>query len=486
MAREDTAAAATGVPVEAHSIDYVPLSERHGKVWHQGPFWFMGNANLTTAFTGVIGPALGLGFGWTLLAILAGSAFGTFFMAFHAVQGPRLGLPQMIQSRVQFGARGAILPLAVVLFVYLGFSVFNTIIAADSLGQITAPHDSVYAGLILLACAVIAVMGYDLLHTVQRWLSILLVVNLVALTVAIVTEVSLSEVLAAGSFSWIALLVQFGASAGYQMAFAPYVSDYTRYLPRDVPTRSVVGWTYLGVMSSAVWLEALGALVATAFPDLDAVTALYQHGNEFGFGLGTISMALAVPAFIGVTAVALYGGMLTGLSILDSFRPVPPSRSLRTIGVVLVAAVAYLAILVLPADYLTSFNNFLLLLLYFLVPWTAVNLVDFYFVRHSSYAVGEIMAPDGGVYGRWGTAGLASYVVGLLAMVPFFATTLYTGPVAEALGGADISFLVGLPVAGACYYVLTKGQDRSAERALIDVEQRRGGPESRPVVRSAA
>jgi purine-cytosine permease-like protein len=472
----DTAGVSTGVPVEAHSIDYVPLAERHGKVWHQGPFWFMGNANLTTAFTGVIGPSLGLGFGWTILAILAGSAFGTFFMAFHAVQGPRLGLPQMIQSRVQFGARGAIAPLAVVLFIYLGFSVFNTIIAADSLGQITTPNESLYAGLILLACAVIAIVGYDLLHAVQRWLSIVLVVNLVALTVAIVAEVSLSDVLTAGSFSWLALLVQFGASAGYQMAFAPYVSDYTRYLPQGVSTGSVVGWTYAGVMLSAVWLEALGALVATAFPDLDAVTALYQHGNEFGLALGTISMALAVPAFIGVTAVALYGGMLTGLSILDSFRPVPPSRRLRTIGVVAVALAAYLMIQGLPEDYLASFGDFLLVLLYFLVPWTAVNLVDFYLVRHSHYAIGEILAPDGGIYGKWGRAGLVSYFVGLFAMVPFFSTAVYTGPVADALGGADISFLVGLPVAGACYYLLTKGQDRSAELAVIDAERRHGGP----------
>ena len=62
MAREDTPRASTGMPVEAHSIDYVPVDERHGKVWHQGPFWFMGNANLTTAFTGVIGPSLGLSF----------------------------------------------------------------------------------------------------------------------------------------------------------------------------------------------------------------------------------------------------------------------------------------------------------------------------------------------------------------------------------------------------------------------------------------
>ena len=45
----------------------------------------------------------------TVVAIAAGGLFGTFFAAFHASQGPQLGLPQMIQSRPQYGYRGAVL-----------------------------------------------------------------------------------------------------------------------------------------------------------------------------------------------------------------------------------------------------------------------------------------------------------------------------------------------------------------------------------------
>ncbi len=98
--------------IEQHSIDYIPSSERHGKVWHQGPFWFTGNFVLPTLVTGFVGPAMGLGVWFSVLAVLLGACFGTFFMAFHANQGPRMGLPQMIQSRAQFGSRGAIMPFA--------------------------------------------------------------------------------------------------------------------------------------------------------------------------------------------------------------------------------------------------------------------------------------------------------------------------------------------------------------------------------------
>src|SRR6202020_2258942 len=49
---------------------------------------------------------MGLSFAFTSLAGALGILFGTVFVAFHASQGAELGLPQMIQSRAQFGYRG--------------------------------------------------------------------------------------------------------------------------------------------------------------------------------------------------------------------------------------------------------------------------------------------------------------------------------------------------------------------------------------------
>ena len=122
--------------IERRSIDYIPWSERRGKLWHQAPFWFTGNFVLPTMVVGFIGPQIGLSVGFSFLAILLGACFGTFFMAFHANQGPRMGLPQMIQSRAQFGSRGAVVPFLATVFVYVGFSVFNVVLAAEGLGLI--------------------------------------------------------------------------------------------------------------------------------------------------------------------------------------------------------------------------------------------------------------------------------------------------------------------------------------------------------------
>jgi hypothetical protein len=95
--------------VEHRSIDYVLIAERHGKVSDLWPMWFSGEAHLAAVASGVVGAALGSNFIWMSIAVILGCALGTFFMAFHSTQGPQLGLPQMIQSRPQFGYIGALL-----------------------------------------------------------------------------------------------------------------------------------------------------------------------------------------------------------------------------------------------------------------------------------------------------------------------------------------------------------------------------------------
>jgi purine-cytosine permease-like protein len=92
-----------------------------------------------------------------------------------------------------------------------------------------------------------------------------------------------------------------------------------------------------------------------------------------------------------------------------------------------------------------------------------VNLVDFYAVRHGKYAITEIFNPKG-IYGRWSWRGLLAYGIGFVVMIPFFSLPgLFTGPVANAIGGADVSFAVGLVVAGGLYFLFSRGLDRQRE-----------------------
>jgi nucleobase:cation symporter-1, NCS1 family len=457
---------ATGEPmIERRSIDYVPSSERRGTLWHQGPFWFTSNFVVLTMIVGFTGPSLGLGVAWSVLAVTLGVAIGTFFMAFHANQGPRMGLPQMIQSRAQFGGQGAVLPFAATVFVYVGFLVFDVILAAQGLRLVLPMNAYVLYPVLVAVSIVIAVVGHDLLHFVQRWLTVLLIIVFAVLT-ALALDLPPAPETGDTGWSGSAFLVQLSLAAGYNISYAVYVSDYTRYLPARASAPKLIFWTYLGASGSAIWLMALGAVLGSRLPGLDGVSALRRAGDMLFPGFGTFSVVIAVVALVTVMGVNAYGAMLTGTSAVDGFRPVRPTVRLRVIGLGAVGLVSVLIALLIPDDYLDSFNSFVVLMLYFLIPWTAVNLVDFYFVRHGEYAITEIFHPRG-IYGRWSWRGMTAYLVGLVAMVPFFATPFYVGPVASALDGADISFLVGLPIAGGLYYLFSRTIDRAAETEAV-------------------
>src|ERR1700720_3498483 len=147
--------------IEVRSIDYVPLNERHGKVWSQGPLWFMSNAQIATLAVGTFSITGGGNLIWSMLAIIGGVLFGTFFMAFHSAQGPQLGLPQMIQSRPQFGYVGALL---VWLFAYVqdaGFNVFNTTLGSDAMSLTAHGSAKLWVVILTVAALVIALVGYD-------------------------------------------------------------------------------------------------------------------------------------------------------------------------------------------------------------------------------------------------------------------------------------------------------------------------------------
>ncbi|MEE6168888.1 purine-cytosine permease family protein [Mycolicibacterium sp. 120322] len=471
MTNPSNSTAARRPVIETRSIDYVPVRERHGTVWHQGPFWFTGNFVVTTMVAGFIGPAIGLSLGWSVLAVILGAGFGTFFMAFHANQGPRMGLPQMIQSRAQFGTRGAIVPFIAVLFVYVGFNVFNVILATQALQLILPGRAAVWYPVLILVAILLAVVGYDLLHFIQRWQSYLMVAVFLLLTIAALTSLHGGSAIPDAHFDWGKFLIVFGAAAGYQISDAVYVSDYSRYLPPDVSAPAVISWTYAGAALSAMWLMSLGAFIGSAIAEPDAIGSIQQVGNSLFHGFGTFAAVISVPALLSIMAINLYGAMLTGASAVDGFKQLKPSVRGRIIGILAIAIVVYTIALIIPENYLSSFNNFVLMMLYFLIPWTAVNLVDFYFVRRGHYAIADIFKPNG-VYGRWSWRGLVAYAVGFAAMIPFITTTFYEGPAAKAIGGGDISFGVGLVVSAVSYWLLSRNLDRSAEVAAMAASER--------------
>lgn len=456
--------------VESRSIDYVPLAERHGKVWHLWPIWFSGSAHLATLATGAIGQGQGLGFGWAVISVVLGCALGTLFMASHSSQGPELGLPQMIQSRPQFGYRGALLVWLFALVTYVGYTVFNDVVFGVAFQDLTGTalsHGGViglYVGFTALA-TLLAVIGYDLIHMAQRVLAIVVIAALAVFTVGL-PHVGGVGSLGMGAFLPLPFLVQLFAAAGYQLSWSIYVSDYSRYLPRDVGLKASFWWTFIGGFLGGAWMMLVGAVAAALFPGHEIVGALMAAGDAVLPHFGAALVVLTALPLLTITTLNLYGGSLTLLSIIDSFHHIArPGRARLSALAALGLASVWLAAFA-GSDVQAFIEHLLAVLVYLFTPWTAINLVDFFFVRHGHYSVRAIFDPDG-IYGRWNARGLAAYGIGFVAMIPFFVTPVYTGPVARALGGADVSMLIGLPVSALVYWWACRSLDLSDEMARI-------------------
>jgi nucleobase:cation symporter-1, NCS1 family len=118
-------------------------------------------------------------------------------------------------------------------------------------------------------------------------------------------------------------------------------------------------------------------------------------------------------------------------------------------------------------DAVTYVNAMLVMMLYFLMPWTAVNLIDYFWLRRGRYSIPDLFTPTG-IYGAWGGRGLVAYASGFFTSIPFFVVpNVYTGPIAARLGGMDVGWLVSLVTTSLVYLGLSRTFDPEAESAAI-------------------
>jgi len=453
--------------IEQHTIYQIPLDQRHGKPRQLFTLWFGANLNVLTVVTGALGTTIfHQSFVSALLAILLGNLVGTIFMALHAAQGPRLGVPQMVQSRGQFGAKGAGFVVALVAFMYVGYAGTAFVTGGQSVHFIV-PALGADAAIIAIGAVslVAAIYGHDLIHFSTRMMtyisgSALLIAFVWVLLVTPIPGYFLTE----GSFSAVGFFKMVSMGALWQLGYAPYVSDYSRYLPPDSGPRQAFWACYWGTALGGILPMILGAMIGPAVIDGNVVTAIAQLTGRVSF----IIILLLVPGVAVAGAICLYGGALAmitlGHTLLPRWRI---THRARIVIAATIFAIALLISIVGEANFLSLYSHFNELLLYLLVPWTAVNLIDYYLIRFGEYHVDSFFAADGGVYGHYNVTALACYLVGIVVQIPFVAADFYTGPFARALGGVDISWVVGIAVVSPVYYFAVRSFQRplSAQRA---------------------
>ncbi|TDP31880.1 NCS1 family nucleobase:cation symporter-1 [Nocardia ignorata] len=462
MTHEPQVATTTFAKFEQEHILPIPENKRTGTPWSLFAIWVGLNMMPLAVVTGAVASSgYGLTIGWSILAILVGNVIGAVGAALHASQGPHLGIPQMLQARAQFGFQGGSLFAVIALIMFLGFFASILIVAKDALAVV---FPELNGSLVIVVFAVIGVVlcvfGYDLLSKTMVYMSVLIGVT-VAVTMALLwmkPEVTAERAEAAFSFEGLFGMLAIGIV--WQLAYAPYVSDYTRYLPKQTGPKSAFWSTYLGLVGSSVFVMTLGVLLGAA----NVASPLAALSDHLGW-IGVIALIVFAVTSALINSVELYSAVMNALTVLQSMFKVTVTAGTRVLTTLVCGAVATLVALLGQGDFMTTFESFLSLLLYVLIPWSAINLADYFIVRKGHYVVADLYMRDGGQYGRWNRVGLISYAVGLAAQLPFMVTPLFTGPLAAPLHNLDLAWLVGFAVTAVVYLLLVRFSSTEAADA---------------------
>jgi NCS1 family nucleobase:cation symporter-1 len=454
--------------IEVRSIDYVPDEERHGGLASQFTLWLAANLQITAIVTGALAVVFGGDVFWSLVALLSGQLIGGAVMALHAAQGPQLGLPQMISCRVQFGIYGAVIPIVAVCLMYIGFSASGCVLAGQAVGRLLDVDDGL--GIVIFSCLIVIVtlIGYRFIHALGRVASVVGIAAFVYMFSKLFAAHDVAALLAERHFSLSKFLLAMSLSASWQIAYGPYVADYSRYLPRDTSVAGVFAAVGLG--------SVIGSQISMTFGVLAAALAgkrFEHHEVAYIVSLGSTGVAAGLLYFsiafgkVTVTSLNAYGSFMSMATMVSGFRRgLRISVRHRFFYIVSMVGVSALLALTGRHSFLKEFEAFILCLLAVFTPWSAINLIDYYCFTRSRYDVPALSDPDGR-YGRWNMTGIVIYLIGILVQVPFLSTAFYTGPLVEPLGGVDISWIVGLLVPAALYYAFGRASRRRAPPQLI-------------------
>ncbi|MEH7255390.1 cytosine permease [Neobacillus niacini] len=445
---------------EKRSIDFIPESERHGKPRNLFNIWFCCQGTFLSLVTGCFAIQMGLNVFWGLIAIILGHMVGGIFMASHSAQGPKLGIPQMIQSRAQFGVVGAAIPIIFVIFLYIFYFAASGILGGQSL-HAAFPSLSVNWWIIILSiiALVINIFGHDWIHTLNKYLTIFTGIIFVIATILVLMMGLPEGSWSPANFAFKPFLFIFSMTAAWQLTTAPYVADYSRYLPSNTPASKTFWFTYAGSVGGAIWMMTLGLFLAAAIPNfLD--TSSESFANLFFPGLRPIIYVAIALGIVGLNVLNLYGAFMSTTTVVASMKDYRGlSMKMRVSILIIVTSVSTFLGTWGQSKFLIVYPDVMLILIYILLPWSAINLVDYYFLRKGNYSVPDIFNRNG-IYGKFNGITLIVYALALLAELPFMYLSFFHGNVANMLEGADITWVVGSLVPGLLYYFLMKNKQK--------------------------
>ncbi|MFC6343050.1 purine-cytosine permease family protein [Nocardioides hankookensis] len=432
--------------IEPGGVELIPLEERHGSPVQLLWTWASPNLEFATVFVGVIGTLFfGLSFAQAALAIVLGTALGSITHGYLSTMGPRTGLPQMVASRTAFGFWGNAVP-AVISSVMAGIGWFavNSVSGALALSALTDLPGVACLLVVVGIQVVVAFFGHNFVHVFERFaFPVLAVIFLVAIVI-VFTKADPGAPGGGGGFGGFMLLAS--ASFGYAAGWNPYASDYSRYLAPETSRVRVALCAGLGIFLSCTALEVAGAAAVTAGPDPFLGNPTGAFTDLLPGVLGDLTLLAIALGAVCANILNIYSGSMAFLTLEIRL----PSHIRRALVGGVFGVIGFFIAWSGLSDAGHKYENFLLVIAYWVAPWLGVVLTD-RLLRRGTPSVGAMLTLG---YRNW--AGPIAFVVATVVSVWLFSDqTKYVGPVSSAHPGiGDLTPVVGFALAAVLYAVL--------------------------------
>ncbi|MER5312555.1 cytosine permease [Streptomyces sp. NPDC002773] len=453
--------------IEAHGIDHIPDAERHGHPRELFSVWAAANVNYLSLLVGGALVLMGLSL-WQALAVIGVGNLFWLFTGLLATSGPAAGAPSEVITRAMYGVIGNRVNNAIggwlVSVCYFALNLAAAATAAFALVEkagIAADTPVKVAVIVVIAALTLAISVYGHALIIKLYLPITLalagVFTVVAFAVLRHADLSYApEARLGGTDLWALLLAGTTLVASGPLSYTTS-ADFSRYLPRTASRKAIAGWTALGAFLPSVVVCSLGALAATAVDMTDPQTALQEILPGWFVPVFLLALVLGTIAINALTAYS------AGLALQAVGLRVRRSVSVLLDGAVAVALTLYG---LLASDFLDTVSNALQVIVVLIGPLMAVYATDVLLRRGrydglalSDETPGSPFWYAGGVNG----AGASALVAGVTSAA-LCVNTLYTGPIAAALDGLDLSLPVGMSVSAALYALLMRN-DRTLRAA---------------------
>lgn len=428
---------------------YVLITQKPSSLLY---IWFAANLTIGDFAIGFIPISLGQPISPTLVALIIGNITGGALLGIMSTMGVLTRKPQMALSLGPFGKPGSSVMALLQWGNTLGWLTVNLVLASFALEIIMK---GVYFVIPLLIVAAIVLLlayyGHEAIRKFELAMSVALGILFLFISIRTVSDFMGGLIYSPAPVlpTYAGFGITLAASFSYIMAWGPYASDYSRFVGgKKEASRSFI-YAFSGGAIASFWIEVLGMAVAiaTSNSETNPASALATYmGRYFIFGM--------VALFLGGIAANALNLYSNGLALNTAFP-----RTGRRVPIFLGTAVAIALGIVGYFRFYDFYENFLLLLDYWITPWLGILIAHYFWLR-PKIAGAEISSKK--------YSGALAYSLAILISVPFmYPPAYFAGPIAVMLNGVDISYYISFFLAVLLYILMNLGTASSGKRNLI-------------------